>query len=441
MNGDAAPGARKANEFVRALCAYRNLTGQPASLWLLFALLNLGTQAVLFYEMAGPGMPGRAPGEYGIFNAALGIIGLLAVPASALPLALRYFFMRSQSTRLDALREAPLVLTETFTWVWGACCLVLILLPWPLPALPRFALEIFLTLNVLLTLGAIVSGAVCAEAQQLRLWALLAVTGCLARLALGGWITAYQPSAEAALAAFVAGGFITLAPALRSRDVTLATRLRVGAAALDTSFLRFVAATLSVLLGIYLFTNADRIVALSWLNIHVGETTLPSVPAAHFFDVYQATGLLARGLLWGTQPLLWIFYSYRAVTLKTTVNSLFYFWIYLLTLLAGSFALGVVTHFGALDGVLGPMATRIGPTLAAVMIPLGLLQGLGIFALASQRYLECHLIGALGILYTVALKIVGSQPQTMLTYMFGASMVALMMVLLVGVIRYARKSP
>jgi hypothetical protein len=54
---------------------------------------------------------------------------------------------------------------------------------------------------------------------------------------------------------------------------------------------------------------------------------------------------------------------------------------------------------------------------------------------------ECYLIGALGVIYTIVVEIVGDRPQTMLAYMFGAAMIALMMVLLVGVSRYARKSP
>ncbi len=433
MKGDAA--ARGPGAWIRAIRTYEEISGQFALTWVLLAALNLGTQAVLFYYMSW-----RAPGEFGIFNAALGIINLLAVPAVALPVALRLFFSRAQSTSLDRLRgSAPLVI-ETFTWLWAACCLLLILLPIALLALPRFSLDVIKLMNLLLLLGAVVAGAVCAETHQQRRWALLLVTAGLARLALGGWITAYQPSAEAALGAYVVAGFITLAPALRSREVTLAARLQACWAALDGSFLRFAAATLSVLFGLYLFTNADRIVAMSWMKIHVGNTMLPSAPGQHFFDVYQAVGLLARGLLWGTQPLLWILYAARSKLDKTTVASMTFFWIYLGALLGGVVALGALAHFGALNGLLGPIASGIGPTLAAVMIPLGLLQGLGIFSLASRRYPECYLIGACGIVYTIVLEIFGL-PQLMLPLMLGASVVALMIVLFVGVVRWGRRQP
>jgi hypothetical protein len=429
---------------------YEEFGGHFALTWALLAVINLGTQAIFFWEMAGPAMPARAPGEYGIFNATLGMLGLLTLPAAALPVALRLFFARAQSTSLDRLRESSATVIETFTWVWAGCCLVLVLLPLPMPSLPRFSLDVFKTMNLLLMLGTVVSGAVCAERRQGRLWALLLVSAALARLAAGGWIMAYQPGAEAALAAFVVGGFVTLAPALHPREVTLAARLQACSAMLDASFLRFAAATFSVLLGIYLFTNADRIVTLGWAKVHVGEATLPSTAAQHVLDVYQATGLLARGLLWGTQPLLWILYAARSKLDKTTVGSLTFFWIYLGVLVAGAFALGALTHYGALSGVLGPVAGAIGPTLAVVMIPLGLLQGLGMFALASRRFPECYLIGGCGLFYALVLELVGSHSETMppnllgaaiLPYMFGAAMVSLMIVLFVGVVRWGRKQP
>jgi hypothetical protein len=430
--------ARKASEFRGALRAYENATGQFPLLWLLVALLNFGTQAVLFAEMV---RPGRDPGEFGIFNSALGIIGALTVPAVALPLIFRSFFQRSQSTRLDGLRASPLVFTETFTWLWAACCVVLMVLPIPLPSLPRFSLDVFALMNVLLLLGAVISGTACAEANQGRLWALLLVAAGLVRLALGGWVTVYQPSAEAALAAYVAGGFILLAPALRPREVTFAERFRVLAGVMDKAFLRHAGATLCVLVGLYLFANADRITALNWRFTKVNGIARPDAQLRHILDVYQATGLLARGLLWGTQPLLWVMYMERSVLEKTRLSSLRFFWIYLGALLAGVFALGALAHYGALLGPLGPIAGSLGPTFAAAMIPLGLLQGLGIFALASRRLPECYLIGALGVLYMVVVEILGDRPQTILAFMFGASVIALMMVLLVGVIRYARKTP
>jgi hypothetical protein len=438
MKVDAEPAPLQPGAFARAVRTYADATGQHALTWAIVALLNLATQVIFFYEMVAPGRPA---GEFGVFNAAIAFAGLLAVPAAAVPLALHLFFSRAQSTSLDRLRESSVIVTETFAWIWGAGCVVLMLLPFPLPALPRFAVGLLTLMNGLLAVGAVISGSASSEAREGRRWALLIVTACLVRLALGGWIMAYQPSAEAALAAYLVAGFITLAPALQSRGVSLAARLSACAAALDAGFLRFAAATLSVLLGLYLFTNADRIAALSWLNIAVGQGTLPSEPLRHILDVYQGTGLLARAILWGTQPLLWILYAQRAKLDKTTVASMHFFWIYLAALVLGALALGLFAHKGAPLDQLIPQSGSIGPTFAAVMIPLGLLQGIGIFSLASRRYPECFLIGGCGIVYALIIEIVGNRPQTMLPYMFGSSVVALMIVLFVGVVRWGRKQP
>ena len=228
-----APGG-----FVRAVKTYEDLAGYSAVAWVAVALLNLGTQAILFHEMVAVDSTatGKTTGEFGTFNAALGIIGLLTLPVLGFRQAMRLFFARAQSTSLDRLRDSTVTITETFAWVWGACCVVLILLPLPLPSLPRFALELFTLMNVLLTLGAAISLTVCAEARQPRRWALLVIGAGVARFVLSAWFTAYQPWAEAALGAFLVAGFVTLAPALRPREITTAERLRACASALDGSF-------------------------------------------------------------------------------------------------------------------------------------------------------------------------------------------------------------
>ena len=434
--------AKTPGAFVRFVRKYENVPGQFTMTWVVVALLNFATQALLFHEMVGPTAAGKATGEFGTFNAALGLIGLLTLPVLALQLSFRLFFARAQSTSLDRLRDSAVTVTETFAWIWGACCFVLLLLPLPFPSLPRFALQLFTLMNVLLALGGMLSAAICEEARQKRRWALLLICACVTRLGLGAWFTAYQPWAEAALAAFLVAGFVTLAPALRPREIDPATRLKACAAMLDRSFLLFAGATLSVLLGIYLFTNADRIAALSWMNIKIGEAALPSAQSQqHIFDIYQAMGLLARALLWGTQPWLWLLYAERSRLDKTTSASLTFFWIYLGKLVAGALILGWLAQKGGPIDALIPGAGNIGPTFAAVMIPLGLLQGLGIFCLASRRYPECFVIGGCGIVYALVLDIVGRRPETMLPYMFGLSVVALMILLFVGVVRWGRKQP
>ena len=90
-----------------------------------------------------------------------------------------------------------------------------------------------------------------------------------------------------------------------------------------------VGATFSVLLALFLFSSADRIVAQSWFGRFAETTGQRDCD----FDAYQTAGLLARALLWGTQPLLWILFAERSRLTNTTTASLHFFWIYLGVLL------------------------------------------------------------------------------------------------------------
>jgi hypothetical protein len=75
------------------------------------------------------------------------------------------------------------------------------------------------------------------------------------------------------------------------------------------------------------------------------------------------------------------------------------------------------------------------------MVPLGLLQALGVFSLASRRYHECFVLGGCGVAYTLVLLFFGRRPELMPPYMFGGGLVSLMVVLFVGIVRWGRKQP
>jgi hypothetical protein len=72
------------------------------------------------------------------------------------------------------------------------------------------------------------------------------------------------------------------------------------------------------------------------------------------------------------------------------------------------------------------------------MVPLGVLQALGIFVLASRRFVECHVFGGLGVAYALLLYLVGRQAQLMPAYMFGGGVLAIMVLLFVGIVRWGR---
>jgi hypothetical protein len=419
-------------------------------LWVVVALLSFVTQIVFHRELA--------PGEFGTLNTALGVIGLMIVPVLALDQAFAHYLARThpegENGRIDSLRASAPPATETFAWIWGGLCLVLVFLLLTLLHLPRFSLQLFTLMNVLIAIGGVVSWAVCRDGNRLRLWAGLLVSSVLARALAGAGLAWEAPWAESALAAFLVAGFITLIPALRPRETNTAARLKACRAIWSNwnrDFLPCAGATFSVLLALYLFSSADRIVAQSWF----GAATNNNMGLVNWdlFDAYQTAGLLARGLLWGTQPLLWILFAQRSRLDRTMPASLTFFWIYLAALLLSAVLLSLLA--GPLSRLFcGNTLARLAqpvptfeltahfiPSLAAAMIPLGVLQALGIFSLASRRHPECFTLGGCGVGYTLLLYLAGRQPELMPVYMFGGGLVCLMVVLFVGVVRWGRKQP
>jgi hypothetical protein len=453
MNADVVPAAIAPEEpgfFRRAFLIYQKETGQSPGWWALVALLNFIVQIVFRRELV--------PGEFGTLNTALGMIGLMTVPLLAVNLGFTHYLARphpaGQSAHIDSLRAAALSVTETFAWIWGALSLLLMFLLLPLLDLPRFSLQLFTLMNVLIALGGLVSWAVCQSGNQLRLWAWLLAAAALARVLVGAVLARQEPWAESGLAAFLLAGFITLTPALRSREIDTATRWKACQAIwsnLDRDFLLCVGATFSVLLALFLFSSADRIVAQSWFGIAMNNNM--GLVNWALFDAYQTAGLLGRGILWGTQPLLWVLFAQRSRVNRTTPASLTFFWIHLGALLLGAIFLGCLaqplsrlfcgdtvamfTHLARTSQV----TSQFVPSLAAAMVPLGVLQALGVFSLASRRYHECFVLGGCSVGYTLLLYLAGRQPQLMPAYMFGGGLVSLMVVLFVGIVRWGRKQP
>jgi hypothetical protein len=438
MKVDDAPATQVSKEgFVSAALASYRENGQPLIWWAVIALLNFIAQACFRREMH--------PGEFGTFNTAAGMIGLLTVPALALNLAFTHYLARkhadSERARIDNLRASAFVATETFCWVWCALCVVLVFLLLPMLDLPRYSLRLFTLMNVLVAVGSVVGCALYERGNRLHVWTTLLLSAAIMRVIAGAGLASQEPWAESALAAFLFAGFITLTPALQARDTAPAARWAACRALLDLDFLLCAGATFSVLLALFLFSSADRIVAQSWFgvatNTNLGLVNWP------MFDAYQTAGLLARSLLWGTQPLLWILFAHRSRLKSTTSASLKFFWIYLGVLVFGAIALSLLSRpISALFcGSDYQSTAHFIPSLAAAMMPLGLLQGLGVFGLASRRYWECFVLGACSIGYTLVLYLTARQPQLVPAYMFGGGLISLMAVLFVGVVRWGRKQP
>jgi len=402
---------------------------------LALALLTVLTQIVLRRELA--------PGEFGTLNALLGLILVALVPLAAFSAVLRRELAAAQQPAL----HLPLLLRAALAW--GILCLVLLFAALSALQLPRSSL-------LYLTLTAVAAGllAICGRPAAPARWcAVIGIGAATVRLVSGAWLAADWPVAESGLAAFLLAALLAGLPALRDQPDPgpLAAAWKILRPALVPGL-----AAVSVALALVLFTNADRIAA----QINLG--TVPPDNAASFqpgnidltfvdsplFDDYQAAGLCMRGILWAFLPLLGLLYLQRAPLDRTTYASLRWFWIYL-----GALVLGVlVLVFGApvIHALFHPLypdpekidrTSLLLPGFAGAFFILGLVQAVAVFALASRRYPECFLLAACSVVYTAFLFNAGRHAQVMLAVMAGAALMSLALVLLIGVVRYARSHP
>jgi hypothetical protein len=87
------------------------------------------------------------------------------------------------------------------------------------------------------------------------------------------------------------------------------------------------------------------------------------------------------------------------------------------------------------------LTSEMVPAFALIMVPIGLLQALGVFALASRRLPECFVLGGCGLGYFLLLFLFGRQPSLMLSYMLGGAAASILILLFIGIVRWGRKQP
>jgi hypothetical protein len=417
--------------------SFQRQTGRSFLFWALVALLNLVAQIIFHRELA--------PGEFGTLNTALGLIALMTVPLLALQQGLTDYLAREHPAErhdfLVSLRGASFILIETAAWVWAALAGVIMVLLLPYLGLPRWSMAVLTFFTALITLGGVTSAALYPDASRRRFWGSLLLAAILVRVLFGAYLSSRQHQAEAVLIAFLVAGFILLLPLIVREMMEWPARFGLCRVALDRDFLLQVGATFSVVVALFLFASADRIVAQGWFGdatqYNLGYIDWPT------FDSYQTAGLLGRALIWGTQPLLLLFYAQRSPLLHTTRASLFYFWIYVGTLIAGAILLGVFSGPASalFCGDDNKLTSEMVPAFALTMVPIGLLQALGVFALASRRLPECFVLGGCGFGYFLLLFLFGRQPQLMLSYMLGGATASILLLLFIGIVRWGRKQP
>jgi hypothetical protein len=406
-------------------------------------LLTLATQIALRRELA--------PGEFGTLNALFGVVLVLIAPLAALGFVLRRAVPEGEIGPLLN-RIAP---------AWGIVCLVALFVIFPPLQIPRVSLQFY----TLLAVGAGLL-AICGRPATAARWcAIVGISAAVLRLLVSAWAARNWPVAESGLGALVLGGALAGLPALRDQPAPRALReiwreLRPG--------LVPALAAISLAASLALFTNADRIAAQpllgtpdpgQYVNLRLAEINgyrfSPADPAGSYvdylqFDDYEAVGLCGRGLLIVLFPALLVLLRQRTSLDRTTIKSLRWFWIYLGLLFMGTVALVFAAPLIAFlfhaptdlpPGPLHEPIATIVPGFAAAFFFIGLLHAVGIFALASRRHVECFLLGICSLGYTGFLFHASRRAELLTACMVGGALTTLALVLLVGVVRYARSHP
>jgi hypothetical protein len=391
---------------------------------LIGTLLNFASYVVLRRELA--------PGEFGAVNSVLGLVEVLAMPLLALPLISRHPLLPPEETARWRAEEPTVMRLATIGW--GGVAFVLLFSLLPFLSLPRVSLQMAAFLAVEVAIAAKLGGRLCHATHRAGLLVGLGLAGATVRLTASAIGAHAYPVAEMGVGSFALGGALMAIPALQDYEFP-----PVGAEgwALLRRLLLPILATVSVILAIVLFSNAHRIVA---------QPAFGAPDPANFgfvdlarFDDFQAAGILAKGVLACALLPLTVFGLRRAALPRTTRASLRLFWVFLGMLVAGVVLLVAAAPLA--NSIFTGNPAQFLPGFAAAVLMLGLLQGAGVFALASRRWVECFVFGACGIAYTFFLFFAGHQPQLMTTCMFGGALISLMLVLGVGVIRYARSHP
>jgi hypothetical protein len=423
----AAPDALAAQTFKTS-----PMVRETAASWLIVAALNFTTQAFLYRKLM--------PGQFGTMNTVLGIVAVLCAPLIGFHLV----WLRQAKKDAKANGHANWIVTqEAALLAWGGMALALLFVLLPMLALPQRSLYFFTMLCTGVAMLAVVVRSRCTIEQRNRFWCGLAITAAAVRLLASIAFSRSEPWAQSALAAVILAGIVTAIPAIRD---WIKEAARGPARAEAWTLLREMAsarpflATLSVVLAIGLFTNADRIVAQA--NFGAPDILNFKFVDWRSFDDFQAEGMLARAVLWGAAPLLLVLYVDRIALDRTSRKSLRFFWLYLIAIFGGDLMLGLFAPFLSwiFTGNAGGAARFTAGFVGAVPL-LGLLQGLGIFALASRRHSECFVLGGCSVAYTIFLFFGGHDPQLMTACMFGGALISLTAVLFVGVVRYARNHP
>ncbi len=387
----------------------------------LVGLGNFAFQAIIGRQL-------KESGEYGLVNTTLGYVGLLGLPLLIATTAITHYIARYDFHGDDARLQGLLAGCRKFLFrLTIAGSLLAILLAKPLSDFLHFrpGLTFAALACVLAGLWGGLATALCQGLSWFKRLALIGLLGVGIRLAFAGGVVAQFPAAEWAVLATGVAVLANLILLVWRKDLV---RPAEPVSPWDRDFVQFLIVSAAFVGGGYCFTQGDLLVAQRFFS-------KPEL------DNYSSAGVFARALPMTVAPLLTVLFTHRSTahTGDALRDQLRLIGLYAAGLICGLIGLLMLRTFCLqIIGRNTPEAAGMVGQLAMTMVSVGLLQALGMWALASRWVKIALLYGGLGLSYWITLFGLGKSPAALLQVMPFASGMAFVILFTVWLLAMRR---
>jgi len=384
-------------------------------------IIGFGFQIVVRRELLH-----STPGEFGFVQASIAFVGLLSLPLGMATQAVTHYVARfhfsSDSERLHGLLTGCRKFLFHIT-VFGSIAAVLLIKPLgDYFEIPRTGLTIIALVCVLAALWSSYITALCQGLGWFKRLAMVGLLAAIIRFAFGVSVIKISPIAEWAVLASAVMLLANLILFFWKKDFPHKTNSTVSP--WTPEFIQFLIVSCACVLASNCFSQYDLLVAQKFFP----HTDL---------DNYAAAGLLARQIPSLAMPLVTVLFTHRSSShhgdaMKDQLKLL---GLFAVCLIANAAALWIFKAVGLkLLGQNNPAASGMIAPLATTMVFVGLLQALGMWALASRWIKISLLYGGLGLVYWFALLFWGKSPAALLQVMPWAAGVALGIIFVVWLV-------
>lgn len=387
---------------------------------------NFVFQAIIGHQL-------KASGEYGLVNTTLGYVGLLSLPLAIATTAITHYIARFNYHGDDARLQGLLAGCRTFLFrLTLAGSVLALVLAKPLSDFLHYrpGLTFAALVCVLAGLWGGLATALCQGLSWFKRLALIGLLGVGLRLSFGGLVAVQFPAAEWAVLASAVAALANLILLYWRKDLV---RPAEPASPWDREFVEFLIVSAAFVGGGYCFTQGDLLVAQRFFS-------------GPDLDAYTSAGIFARALPMTVGPLLIVLFTHRSTahTGGALREQLKLIGLYAAGLICGLIGLLLMKTFCLkMIGRNTPEAAAMVGPLATTMVAVGLLQALGMWALASRWVKISLLYGALGLAYWLALFAFGKSPNELLFVMPPAAGTAfvVLFVMWLGAMRVSKSQP